>query len=68
MHRGRDAIAAERLAELIPDPTRPVLIYCTNSLTLSRMISLTDIALPQLVTLGYDGVRAVGFAGLQRLP
>ena len=65
VHLGADAITAERLAELMPDPTRPVLIYCTNSLTLSRMISLTDIALPQFVALGYDGVRAVGLAGLQ---
>jgi hypothetical protein len=45
-HLGAD-IEAKKLAALVPSKTTNVLIYCTNSLFLTRMMSLTSVALPQ---------------------
>ncbi len=65
LHIGSADITSERLAELVPDKTQTILIYCTNSLTLSRMMSLTDIALPQFIAQGYPNVFMPSFAGLK---
>ncbi len=54
-HLGAD-IEDKKLAELAPDKDAPILLYCTNSLMLTRMISLTSIALPQVLAQGYKNV------------
>jgi hypothetical protein len=46
----------KKLVELVPDKTTPILLYCTNSLMLTRMISLTNVALPQILAHGYKNV------------
>lgn len=46
-------ISEEKLRQLIPSKDSTVLLYCTNSLHGTRMISLTDVSLPQLLFLGY---------------
>lgn len=51
-HLGADA-EEKRLAKLVPSKDTTVLLYCTNSLYLTRMISQTQVALPQLLALGY---------------
>lgn len=51
-HLGAD-IEAKKLAALVPNKATNILIYCTNSLFLSRMMSLTSVALPQFIALGY---------------
>lgn len=51
-HLGSDA-DEKRLAELVPSKDVTVLLYCTNSLYLTRMVSQTHVVLPQLLALGY---------------
>lgn len=51
-HLGTDA-DEKRLAQLVPGKDTVVLLYCTNSLYLTRMISQTYVVLPQMLTLGY---------------
>ncbi len=46
-------IEERKVAALVPDKASTVLIYCTNSLMLTRMMSNTQVALPQLLALGY---------------
>lgn len=46
-------IKANKLEKLAPDKTATVLLYCTNSLYLVRQISETNVALPQMLALGY---------------
>lgn len=54
-HLGAD-VEDKKLAALVPDKDAPVLLYCTNSLMLTRMISMTDVALPQILAQGYKNV------------
>lgn len=49
-------VAVENLAALAPDKASTLLFYCFNSLQATRMISLTDVALPQAAALGYAHV------------
>jgi len=49
-------VTAEKLAALAPNKASTLLFYCTNSLYPTRMISLTDVALPQAAALGYANV------------
>jgi len=49
-------VTAEALAAIAPDKAATLLFYCTNSLMATRMISLTDVALPQAAQLGYANV------------
>lgn len=51
-HLGTDA-EEKRLARLVPRKDTVVLLYCTNSLFLTRMISQTHVVLPQMLALGY---------------
>lgn len=51
-HLGTDA-EEKRLAQLVPSKDTTVLLYCTNSLFLTRMISQTQVVLPQMLALGY---------------
>ncbi len=51
-HLGSDT-EEKRLAQLVPSKDATVLLYCTNSLFLSRMISQTHVVLPQMLALGY---------------
>ena len=53
LHLGAD-ITEERLQQLVPDKKATILTYCQNTLgPPSRMMSLTDICLPQIIVLGY---------------
>lgn len=54
-HLGAD-VEDKKLAELVPDKETTILLYCTNSLMLTRMISLTNVALPQILAQGYKNV------------
>jgi hypothetical protein len=54
-HLGMD-IAADKIAKFAPDKNAPILLYCANSLQLTRMISQTNVALPQFLALGYRQV------------
>ncbi len=54
-HLGAD-VEDKKLAELVPDKETPILLYCTNSLMLTRMMSLTNVALPQILAHGYKNV------------
>lgn len=49
-------VTAEKLRELIPDNDVQVLTYCANSLTPTRMMSLTHSLLPQIYSLGIKNV------------
>lgn len=49
-------ITAEKLAAIVPNKSSTILVYCQNSLMATRMISLTDIGLPQIHALGYANV------------
>jgi len=52
LHLGPN-ILESRLKDLA-SPTDTILLYCTNSLELTRRISLTNVSLPQLLALGYE--------------
>lgn len=54
-HLGPD-IHEDQLAKLVPDKHTPILLYCENSLFPTRNVSLTDVALPQILALGYRQV------------
>lgn len=54
-HLGAD-IDAAKLAKLAPNKATPLLLYCANALQLTRMISQTNVALPQILALGYQHV------------
>ncbi len=49
-------ITEENLAAVAPSKDTVILIYCTNSLHPTRMISLTDVTLPQIAYLGWTNV------------
>lgn len=49
-------VTAEALAAIAPDKAATLLFYCNNSLQATRMMSLTDVALPQAAALGYANV------------
>lgn len=53
VHIGSD-ITQDILEKVIPSKETAILTYCTNSISLTRTISLTDIALPQIHALGYN--------------
>lgn len=49
-------ITDEKLAAIAPSKDTMLLVYCTNSLMLTRRISLTNITMPQIAYLGYKNV------------
>jgi hypothetical protein len=49
-------VTAEALDALVPSKDTVVLVYCTNSLMQTRMVSLTDVVVPQIYALGYENV------------
>ncbi len=55
IHLGSD-ITAELLSTVAPDRKTHIVVYCTNSIMPTRMVSLTDVALPQIALLGYANV------------
>lgn len=63
MHVGSD-VTQDILRQAIPSKETTVLTYCTNSLTLTRMMSLTDIVFPQLYALGYHNVYSLQSAAM----
>lgn len=70
VHLGAD-IHEDTLAAIIPSKDSIVLLYCSNSLTPSRRIALTDVSLPQFIVHGYKNVytlNPVWGAGLENLP
>lgn len=60
-HLGSD-FTAEKLAELIPNKDTNVLLYCNNSLMAVRMIALTHVSGPQLISHGYKNTYMLGNA------
>ena len=56
VHLGPD-VTLERLASIAPDPKTSIIVYCENSIGPTRMIALTQTALPQIVLLGYAEAR-----------
>ncbi len=52
LHLGAD-VTQEKMLSLVPDQETTLLLYCDNSLYLTRMMALTDITLPQIYQLGY---------------
>ncbi len=63
MHVGSD-ITQDILEQAIPSKGATVLMYCTNSLVLTRMIALTDIVFPQIYALGYHNVYSLQSAAM----
>ena len=53
IHLGADFTRAE-IQALVRDQNTTILLYCSNSLMPTRMISLTTISLPQLIAYGYE--------------
>lgn len=53
LHLGAD-ITKERLEALVPSKETKILLYCWNSLRLTRMFALTDVTFPQIRALGYE--------------
>ncbi|QQG35897.1 MAG: rhodanese-like domain-containing protein [Micavibrio aeruginosavorus] len=52
VHLGPD-ITLEKLQSIAPSSDKKIIMYCANSLFQTRMVSLTDVALPQALYLGY---------------
>tara|TARA_B100000029_G_scaffold389027_1_gene385319 strand:+ start:181 stop:699 length:519 start_codon:yes stop_codon:yes gene_type:complete len=52
-HLGAD-IKAEKLEALVPSKDTKILLYCSNSLMITRLVSLTDISLPLFKAHGYN--------------
>ncbi|MGH1402812.1 MAG: rhodanese-like domain-containing protein [Alphaproteobacteria bacterium] len=61
LHLGAD-ITEEKIHSLVPDQDKTLILYCDNSLFPTRMMSLTDVALPQLHQLGYTHTYKLGAA------
>jgi hypothetical protein len=55
LHLGAD-IDKEKLSGIAPSRVSAVILYCSNSLMPVRMMSLTDLSLPQFINLGYEQV------------
>lgn len=53
-------ITEQALAAIAPDKSATLLFYCMNSLMPTRMISLTDVALPQAKAFGYQSLYKLG--------
>ncbi|MGH1457044.1 MAG: rhodanese-like domain-containing protein [Alphaproteobacteria bacterium] len=53
IHFGAD-IDEKKLAEIVPNKETRIIVYCSNSLMATRMISLTHTSLPQFHALGYE--------------
>lgn len=58
-HLGSD-IDIKILFNIEPNKQRRILLYCSNSLYPTRMISLTDMSLPQIHALGYGSAYKAG--------
>ncbi len=58
-HLGAD-IDEKVLSDLVPSKDTRIILYCSNSLYASRMISLTDMSLPQFHMLGYENSYMLG--------
>ena len=52
VHLGPD-ITLEKLQSIAPSFDTKIIMYCSNSLFQTRLVSLTDMALPQALYLGY---------------
>lgn len=50
----------KRLQDIAPSKDAMIVLYCTNSLAPTRMISQTTVALPQILFMGYKNVRILG--------
>ena len=59
LHLGAD-IDESRLAEIVPNKDTRIIVYCSNSLMATRMLSLTHTSLPQLHALGYENAYMLG--------
>ncbi len=55
VHLGAD-VTIEKLNQLAPDYNSTILVYCTNSLEATRMMSLTHTIAPQIYGLGYKNI------------
>jgi len=53
IHLGSD-ISEVKLAKIVPDKETRILLYCDNSLYMTRMLALTTLSLPQFIMLGYE--------------
>ncbi len=58
-HLGAD-IDEKRLEEIVPSKDTRIIVYCSNSLMATRMMSLTHVSLPQLHALGYRNAYMLG--------
>ena len=58
-HLGSD-IDIKILFNIEPNKQRHILLYCSNSLYPTRMLSLTDMSLPQMHALGYRSTYKAG--------
>jgi len=56
LHIDAGEITDQELARLVPDRNQTILIYCDNSILLTRRMRLTMISLPQFVAHGYENV------------
>jgi hypothetical protein len=61
-------VTAEALDALVPSKDTVVLVYCTNSLMQTRMVSLTDVVVPQIYALGYENVYMLEVASKHAAP
>ncbi len=61
VHLGAD-VTFEKLKKLAPDSSSTILVYCSNSLQMTRMMSLTDTVAPQIYGLGYKNVYLLDFS------
>lgn len=55
VHLGPD-VTIEALEALAPSKETTIVLYCENSLMLTRRISQTNLALPQVLYFGYNNV------------
>lgn len=53
-------VSEKTMATIAPSKDTTIIFYCNNSLRPSRMVSLTSIALPQALYLGYKNTYALG--------
>lgn len=59
VHFGAD-IEEGKLLELVPSKDARIVVYCTNSIMPTRIISLTHTSLPQFHALGYENTYMLG--------
>lgn len=59
VHLGSD-VSEKTLKAIAPSKDTTIILYCNNSLRPSRMVSLTSVALPQALYLGYKNTYVLG--------